>query len=305
MRNFSSLATSGRTLVAPSMISSDLSRVKDEVQALEAAGADWLHLDVMDGDFVPNITIGICIVEAIKRVSSLPLDCHLMIQKPERFASAFVKAGGASVSVHPEAQGDYRKALEEIRAAGGSPALALKPATPVSAAESVAELLDMLLIMTVNPGFSGQKMIVWIACRKFAGSAREIRSGFAAGNRRRSGGAQCRAGPGVGRTGAGGGDGGLRLTRLRRGDQGAARLIIQAYVPVIEHLTVGWRTGVPGRVGDLRIHRGALCLEYIRAFSAVAIQLLHHRYLGAEHRAAAGVLHSALAGTRRFIFAAG
>jgi ribulose-phosphate 3-epimerase len=160
MHNLSALATAPGHLIAPSMISSDLARMTDEVQALEAAGADWLHVDVMDGDFVPNITIGICVVEALKRVTKLPLDCHLMIQHPERFAGAFVKAGAFSVSVHPEAAGDQRKALEDIRAAGGHPALALKPATPVSAAEPFADMLDMLLIMTVNPGFSGQKMML-------------------------------------------------------------------------------------------------------------------------------------------------
>src|ERR1019366_851719 len=110
--------------------------------------------------FVPNISIGLCVVEALKRVTTLPLDCHLMIQKPERFAGAFVRAGAYSVSVHPEATGDQHKALEDIRAAGGHPSLALKPATPVSAAEPFADLLDMLLIMTVNPGFSGQKIML-------------------------------------------------------------------------------------------------------------------------------------------------
>jgi ribulose-phosphate 3-epimerase len=100
------------------------------------------------------------VVEALKRVTKLPLDCHLMIQKPERFAGAFVRAGAYSVSVHPEAAGDPSQALQDIRAAGGHPSLALKPATPVSAADPYAHLIDMLLIMTVNPGFSGQKIML-------------------------------------------------------------------------------------------------------------------------------------------------
>src|SRR6185295_4350452 len=95
-----------RPLVAPSVISADFARLKDELQAVEAAGADWLHVDVMDGDFVPNITLGPFIVEAIKRMTRLPLDCHLMIQRPDKYVETFAKAGASSISIHPEAQGD-------------------------------------------------------------------------------------------------------------------------------------------------------------------------------------------------------
>ena len=148
-----------KILIAPSMLSADFTRLKDEIQAVEAAGADWLHIDVMDGHFVPNITMGPFIVEAIRRMSKLPLDCHLMIQRPERYVEVFAKAGADMISVHPEAEGDIGQALDLIEKNGAKRAIALKPATPVSAAAPFAKNLYMLLIMTVNPGFSGQKMI--------------------------------------------------------------------------------------------------------------------------------------------------
>src|SRR5438094_10549165 len=95
--------------IAPSILSADFSRLKDKIQAVEAAGADWLHVDVMDGDFVPNISMGPFVVEALKRITNLPLDCHLMIQKPERYVETFAKAGAAGITVHPEANGDIHK----------------------------------------------------------------------------------------------------------------------------------------------------------------------------------------------------
>ena len=148
-----------RPLIAPSVLSADFTRLKDEVQAVEAAGADWLHVDVMDGDFVPNISMGPFVVEALKRITNLPLDCHLMIQKPERYVEVFAKSGAASVTVHPEAQGDIHGALELARKFGVRPALAIKPATPVSVAAEYAKQIEMLLVMTVVPGFSGQKLM--------------------------------------------------------------------------------------------------------------------------------------------------
>lgn len=147
-------------LIAPSVLSADFARLKDEVQAVEAAGADWLHVDVMDGHFVPNLTMGPCVVEGLKRLSKLPLDCHLMIENPEKFVGAFAKAGASTITVHPEAAGDIHGALKQIRELGVRPSMAIKPATPVSVVEEFKNEIEMLLVMTVNPGFSGQKMIV-------------------------------------------------------------------------------------------------------------------------------------------------
>jgi ribulose-phosphate 3-epimerase len=149
-----------KTLIAPSVISADFTRLKDELQAIEAAGADWLHVDVMDGDFVPNLTLGMFIVEALKKMTRLPLDCHLMIQHPERYVEQFIKAGAEFVTVHPESAGYIFGALDKIKTAGCRAGLAIKPATPVSVVSDYIKYIDMLLVMTVNPGFSGQKMIV-------------------------------------------------------------------------------------------------------------------------------------------------
>ncbi|MCZ7646594.1 MAG: ribulose-phosphate 3-epimerase [Planctomycetota bacterium] len=153
------MAGNGKTLIAPSVISADWARLKDELQAIEAAGADWLHVDVMDGHFVPNMTFGPFVVEALNRLTDLPLDCHLMIQQPERYVERFVKGGADWISVHPEAEGNPRQALELAMKHGAKAALALKPATAVWAADPFKDILEMLLIMTVNPGFSGQQMM--------------------------------------------------------------------------------------------------------------------------------------------------
>lgn len=145
-------------LIAPSVLSADFTRLKDEIQAIEAAGADWIHVDVMDGDFVPNISMGPFVVEALKRITTLPLDCHLMIQKPERYVEAFATAGAATITVHPEAAGDIHHALYLIAKAGVRPSIAIKPGTSVSLVKEFSKQIEMLLIMTVEPGFSGQKM---------------------------------------------------------------------------------------------------------------------------------------------------
>ena len=153
------MASDSRLLIAPSLLAADFGRLKEEIQRVEEAGADWLHVDIMDGHFVPNLTMGPFIVEAIKRVSRIPLDCHLMIEHPEKYAEAFVKAGADWICVHPEASGDAHKALEIARKAGARPALAINPPTSVESIDSYRDKIEMLLIMTIFPGFGGQKLM--------------------------------------------------------------------------------------------------------------------------------------------------
>jgi len=145
--------------IAPSILSADFGRLADEVRAVAAAGADWLHLDVMDGHFVPNITIGPSVVEAIRRATTLPLDVHLMITEPRRYVPAFVAAGANWVSVHQEACSDLGTAITEIHRAGARAAVAINPETPVAAVADVLSETDMLLVMSVHPGFGGQRFI--------------------------------------------------------------------------------------------------------------------------------------------------
>ncbi len=145
--------------VAPSILSADFGRLADEVRAAEAGGADLIHVDVMDGRFVPNITVGPVVVEAVRAVTRLPIDAHLMIVEPERYVDAFAKAGADLVSVHAEVSPHLHRTLEAIRAAGARPAVALNPSTPLSAVEWVLGDCEMVLVMTVNPGFGGQRYI--------------------------------------------------------------------------------------------------------------------------------------------------
>ncbi|MBN1249470.1 MAG: ribulose-phosphate 3-epimerase [Anaerolineae bacterium] len=145
--------------IAPSVLSADFSRLGDQVRAAEAAGADVIHLDVMDGQFVPNITIGPLVVAAVRSVTELPLDVHLMIDRPERYIEAFAKAGADYLSVHPEATVHLHRALQQIRGLGLHPGVALNPATPESVLQYVVADLDLVLVMTVNPGFGGQTLI--------------------------------------------------------------------------------------------------------------------------------------------------
>ncbi len=145
--------------IAPSLLSADFGRLADEVRAVEAAGADLIHVDVMDGRFVPNITIGPLVVEAVRKVTKLPIDAHLMIVEPERYVEAFAKAGADLVSVHAEVSPHLHRTLQAIRAAGARPAVALNPATPLSAVEWVLSDCEMVLLMTVNPGFGGQRYV--------------------------------------------------------------------------------------------------------------------------------------------------
>lgn len=146
--------------IAPSILSADFSRLGQEIADVEQGGADWIHVDVMDGHFVPNITIGPLVVEAIRPVTRLPLDVHLMIEQPDRYVQDFIKAGADSVSVHAEACVHLHRTLHFIKDHGVRAGVVLNPATPLSALEHVMdEALDMVLLMTVNPGFGGQSFI--------------------------------------------------------------------------------------------------------------------------------------------------
>ena len=146
-------------LIAPSILSADFSKLGDEVKAVETAGADWIHADVMDGHFVPNITLGPLIVEAAHRVSALPIDVHLMIENPDNFIPAFAEAGASLISVQIEACIHLNRTIQLIKATGARPGVALNPATPVETLEWILEYVDFVLIMSVNPGFGGQAFI--------------------------------------------------------------------------------------------------------------------------------------------------
>ncbi len=152
-------ATPRRPRIAPSILSADFRRLGDELEAIEQAGADWVHIDVMDGHFVPNITIGPLIVDAVRRATNLPLDVHLMIEAPERFVAEFVARGAATVSVHVEACPHVHRTLDQIRQSGARAGVVLNPGTPASSIESILGDVDQVLVMTVNPGFGGQKFI--------------------------------------------------------------------------------------------------------------------------------------------------
>ena len=145
--------------IAPSILSADFSRLKDEIHAVEAAGADWLHVDVMDGHFVPNITIGPVVVESVRKVTRIPLDVHLMITDPDKYAPEFIKVGADWISVHPDTCPDPHATLDKIRELGARTAIAVNPDVPLSHVESHLADIDMLLMMTVFPGFGGQAFI--------------------------------------------------------------------------------------------------------------------------------------------------
>lgn len=145
--------------IAPSILSADFSRLKDEIQAVEAGGADWLHVDVMDGHFVPNITIGPVVVESIRKVTKMPLDVHLMITDPDQFAPEFINAGANWISIHPDTTKNPRESLETIRDLGAKASIAVNPDVSIEDVESCFAHLDMILLMTVFPGFAGQAFI--------------------------------------------------------------------------------------------------------------------------------------------------
>jgi ribulose-phosphate 3-epimerase len=145
--------------IAPSILSADFSRLKDEIQAVETGGADWLHVDVMDGHFVPNITIGPVVVEWVRKVTTIPVDVHLMITDPDKYAHEFIKAGADWVSVHPDTCPDPHTTLQTIRSLGAKASIAVNPDVPLTQVERYFDDIDMVLMMTVFPGFGGQAFI--------------------------------------------------------------------------------------------------------------------------------------------------
>ena len=168
------------TLIAPSILSADFSRLGEEIAAVEAAGADWIHVDVMDGRFVPNITIGPVVVASIRKATRLPFDVHLMIKSPERFIDGFAGAGADTITVHVEAAAHLHRTVAMIREKGLRAGVSLNPATPLALVEPILPDIDLLLVMTVNPGFGGQKFIsgmipkIAAAKRMIQGAAPEV-----------------------------------------------------------------------------------------------------------------------------------
>jgi ribulose-phosphate 3-epimerase len=145
--------------IAPSILSADFSRLGEEIQAIEKGGADYVHVDVMDGHFVPNITIGPLVVEAVRRITTLPLDVHLMIENPDRFIPDFARAGADIITVHQEAVPHLHRTVQLIKGLGKKAGVSINPATPISTLEVILDDLDLVLVMSVNPGFGGQSFI--------------------------------------------------------------------------------------------------------------------------------------------------
>jgi ribulose-phosphate 3-epimerase len=145
--------------IAPSILSADFTRLGEHIAEAEAGGADWIHIDVMDGHFVPNITIGPLITKAAKRATGLPLDVHLMIEQPDRYLEDFVRAGADWLTVHQETCPHLHRTVQKIRQLGARPGVAVNPATPVETLIDILPFVDLVLVMTVNPGFGGQKFI--------------------------------------------------------------------------------------------------------------------------------------------------
>ena len=145
--------------IAPSLLSADFTRLKDEIAMIEAGGADWLHVDVMDGVFVPNLTFGAKVIESCRKLTALPLDVHLMVVEPEKYFDSFAKAGATGLTIHVEAAPHLQRQIVRIKELGCTAGVAMNPGTPVDCVSEVVSDLDLLLVMTVNPGFGGQKFI--------------------------------------------------------------------------------------------------------------------------------------------------
>ena len=168
------MASGNEFLIAPSILSADFARLAEEIDRVTQAGADWIHVDVMDGHFVPNLTIGAPVVKSLRSVSRVPLDCHLMIENPENYIDDFADAGADYITVHIEACKDARSVLEKIRSRGVKPGITLRPVTPARELFPYLGLVDLVLVMTVNPGFGGQKFM-----REQAAKIEEIRAELA------------------------------------------------------------------------------------------------------------------------------
>lgn len=147
------------TIIAPSILSADFWKLGEEIKDVEQGGADWIHIDVMDGQFVPNITIGPLVVEAIRKHTQLPLDVHLMIERPEQYIAQFAKSGADIITVHQEACPHLHRTVHQIKECGAKAGVAINPATPLQMIEPIIDEVDLILFMTVNPGFGGQSFI--------------------------------------------------------------------------------------------------------------------------------------------------